>query len=189
MGYTCEDIERQPCIRCHGWFDRVVGFRRNPGGRQARIHAYRAACIGCEQDARDADKQIDPFPAKARWTIRHHAMRYQMQAGEFVRNFGWDTDRVAHLLRHAFDNTCVYCRRPYSGMRNGPADVTMDIVDPDKAPFLETNTQPCCRTCNTEKSDLPPEMWARKLRFWREYEAHKQRRPIGPVQLSFELAP
>lgn len=182
------ELPRQQCIKCRGWYDRDVGFRRNPhSGARILAPEYRAACIGCEQDARDAEKQVDPFPAKARWTIRHHADKYQMATPEFIASYGWDVDRVAHLLRHAYDNTCIYCRRLYTDMRNGPADVTMDIVDPKQEPFLETNTQPCCRTCNTEKSDLPPEKWARKLRFWREYEANKRKRPTGPLQLQMVL--
>jgi hypothetical protein len=129
-------------------------------------------------------KKVEPFIAKARSTIKHHAMRYQITAAKMTEAYGWDIERVAHLLRHAYENTCIYCRRPYSSMRNGPSDVTMDIINPREAPYLETNTQPCCQTCNQSKSDSSPEMWARKLRFWREWEANSLIPTGVPVQLS-----
>lgn len=187
MNFVCEVVTRSHCSRCRGSFEQDVGFRRNPGGRKAGILAFRAVCIGCEQTKRDDERHIDPFLSKARWTIRHHAEKYSMAPREFVANFGWDVERVAHLMRHAFDNTCVYCRRAYSSMLNGVRDVTMDIVDPARPPHLETNTTPCCQTCNSEKRDLAPDIWARKLRFWREWEEHQRKAIPRAFQLSFTL--
>jgi len=178
-------VAKQRCVKCGGTYDRDVAFRKNPHGPGARARA-RATCIGCEQTDRDKRKAVDAFMAKARGTIQRHAHRYNMTTPEFAKSYGWDVPRVAHILRHAFDNTCVYCRRPYSAMRNGPNDVTMDIVDPSREPFLETNTQPCCGTCNTSKSDMSPDEWARKLRFWREWEDH-QRHVEAKVQLELAL--
>jgi 5-methylcytosine-specific restriction endonuclease McrA len=143
---------------------------------------YRATCIGCEQTNRDTKRHVDPFIAKARWTIRHHAARRGMKSPEFAASFGWDVHRVAHLLRHQYENTCTYCRRPYSSMLNGVRDITIDIINPANKPYLETNTTPCCQTCNSSKRDLPPDDWARKLKFWREYEANQQAAPTVPVQ-------
>jgi hypothetical protein len=61
-------------------------------------------------------------------------------------------------------------------------------VDPAKEPYLETNTQPCCGTCNTSKSNSSPELWARKLRFWREWEDNQQH-VEARVQFELELSP
>ena len=70
---------------------------------------------------------------------------------------------MAHDLRHALDNTCAYCWFPYNEMGHGLDDVTVDIIDPKKDPYYHTNVQWCCRTCNSAKSTLPPELWARRL--------------------------
>ena len=157
MNFVCEIASRQKCLKCRGSFEQDVGFRRNPR-RVAGILAteFRPTCIGCEQTKRDEERHVDPFLAKARWTIRHHAEKYSMAPREFVANYGWDLERVAHLMRHAFDNTCVYCRRSYNSMLNGVRDVTMDIVDPARPPHLETNTTPCCQTCNSENAICRP---------------------------------
>lgn len=180
---------RQQCRKCRGWFDREVAFRKNPLARRAAITAqpFRAVCIGCEQTGRDGRKAVDPFISKARSTIRTHSHKYDLKPGDFIRLYGWDVQRVAHVMRHAFDNTCTYCRHPYSGMRNGPAAVTMDILDPRKPPHLETNTLPCCQTCNSAKSNLTPEAWSEKLRFWSAWEKHQRLRPRAVTQLAFNL--
>jgi hypothetical protein len=182
-------VVKQRCVTCGGSYDREVAFRKNRHirGSRALDPDTRATCIGCEQTERDSHKAVDAFMAKARGTIQRHAHRYHMTAPEFAKSYGWDVPRVAHILRHAFDNTCAYCRQPYSAMRNGPNDVTMDIIDPAKEPYLETNTQPCCGTCNTSKSNSSPELWARKLRFWREWEDN-QLHVEAKVQLELALA-
>jgi hypothetical protein len=90
---------------------------------------------------------------------------------------------VAHILEHAFDNTCVYCREPYKNMENAQWQVTIDIIDPRKAPYLATNVQPCCQTCNREKSNTDPELWARKLQAWAGWEEHRRQARPPPVQL------
>lgn len=191
MKFVCDDPVRQKCRHCSGTYDRDVAFRKNSHQRKNRGLAIagpdiHATCIGCEQTARDGHKAVEPFIAKARSTIKHHAMRYGITSSKMITYYGWDIDRVAHLLRHAYENTCVYCRRPYHSMRNGPSDVTMDIINPREAPYLETNTQPCCQTCNQSKSDSSPEMWARKLRFWREWEANSLV-PVSSRQFSLML--
>lgn len=183
---------KQRCEKCRGWYDRDVAFRLNPGRYTCLRSApqHRVNCIGCEQTARDTSRHKDPFIEKARWTARRHAKRLGMKKAQFVAAYGWDTARVAHRLRHDYENTCAYCRRPYATMLNGVRDITMDIIDPAREPFLETNTIPCCQTCNSSKRDLPPDMWARKLKFWREWEANRLTLPAEPVQSSlWDLVP
>jgi hypothetical protein len=187
LTFVCEDPVKQQCRRCHGWFDREVGFRKNAGGRKPDISSYHSSCRGCEQTERDRRKAVDPFVVKARSTIRHHAIKYDFSAAEFIQRFGWDPPRVAHLFRHAFDNTCEYCRKPYSGMRNGVWDVTIDIVDPRAAPYLETNTKVCCQTCNSEKATMTPELWARTLRYYADWERHQLSRTAQCVQLNMSF--
>lgn len=129
-----QPVAKQRCVKCGGSYDQDVAFRKNRDTRlSARGRGFHATCIGCEQTDRDRHKAVDAFMAKARGTIQRHAQRYHMTAPEFAKSYGWDVPRVAHILRHAFDNTCVYCRQPYNAMRNGPNDVTMDIIDPAKA--------------------------------------------------------
>jgi hypothetical protein len=183
---------KQQCRKCRGRFDQEAFFRKNQRRKGvAHICAteYRPVCIGCETTARTEHKKADQWFAKARSTIQRHARRYKKTTKEFVRLYGWDTSRVAHILKHAFDNTCPYCRDPYANMPNPQWQVTMDILDPQKAPFLETNTQPCCQTCNREKSNTPPELWARKLRAWAEWEAWRKTRDPQPQQLGLFALP
>jgi hypothetical protein len=188
VNFVCDEPTQAQCRKCRGWFDREVGFRKNPDRRtHISVRAFKATCIGCEQTARDDRKRSDPFMVKASSTTRRHAARYKLSVQDFIRRFGWDIPRVAHLLRHAFDNTCEYCRKPYSTMRNGEWDVTMDIVNPQAAPYLETNTKVCCQTCNREKSATPPELWARKLRYYAAWERHQATRGAQPVQLLLGL--
>jgi hypothetical protein len=68
-------------------------------------------------------------------------------------------------------------------MDNAQWQVTMDIIDPRKAPYLATNVQPCCQTCNREKSNTDPELWARKLQAWAGWEEHRKQARPPPVQL------
>ena len=186
---TDEPVEQQ-CRRCRDWYDRDAFFRRKRRAIQMTpgLHIsspqFHGVCIGCETTSRTERKADDRWPEKARSTIQRHARRYKKSTNEFVRLYGWDTHRVAHLLKHAFDNTCVYCRKLYSGMQNSQWQVTMDIIDPRLPPHLETNTVPCCQTCNREKSNTPPELWARKLRMWARWEANQLKRPPGPTQLN-----
>jgi hypothetical protein len=187
MNFICDEPVKQQCRKCRGWFDQEALFRRKRA--KGRLHIcgpeFHAACIACETTARTERKKADLWLAKARSTIQRHAKRYGKTTKEFVRLYGWDNRRVAHILKHAFDNTCPYCRDPYANMPNPQWQVTMDILDPQRAPFLETNTQPCCQTCNREKSNTPPELWARKLRAWAEWEHHQRTREPQYQQLGF----
>lgn len=180
------------CIRCGVVFppeEAMVFFRLNPDTR-ARIHARRArrsVCIGCEQTERDERKRQRRALEKARWTLRFHAAREGMTAPAFGARYGWVVARIVHDIEHAFENTCGYCWRPYAEMEHGLADVTIDIVDRDKPPYYDTNTKPCCRTCNTEKGKLSPEAWALKLQAWRRW---RERKADAPTQLTLlEEAP
>jgi hypothetical protein len=162
------------CIRC-GVTAEEEHFRKNPGGRKLCIRSFHNVCIGCEQEARDARKKKNPWIAKAQSTIAHHAKKYKMRIPTFRERYGWTIERVAHDLQHAYDNTCPYCWRPYQEMKHGLADVTLDVLYPDKPPQYRTNIRACCRTCNTEKSTMDPEKWERRLRFWRVRKAHIDR--------------
>jgi len=191
MSFVCDEPARQRCQNCTGVFDRAAFFRKNPRQKPvAHISAteYRPTCIGCEQTARTERKKADGWLEKARSTIQRHAKKYGRSTQQFIRIYGWDAPRVAHILEHAFDNTCVYCRELYKGMPNPQWQVTMDIIDPQKQPFLATNVQPCCQTCNREKSNTDPELWARKLQAWAEWEHNRKTSGSRPVQLSLELA-
>jgi hypothetical protein len=185
MNFVFADPVKQKCFRCTGWFDQEAFFRKKSDKRELHISSLRhPVCIGCEITARTEDKKKDPWLEKARSTIQRHARKYKKTTKEFIRLYGWDTIRIAHILKHAFDNTCPYCREAYAGMPNSQWQVSVDIIDPTKPPFLETNTQPCCQTCNREKSDMPPELWARRLRCWAEYEAWQKTRSPQPIQIS-----
>lgn len=58
---------------------------------------------------------------------------------------------------------------------------------PRAAPYLETNTKVCCQTCNSEKAAMSPELWARTLRYYADWERHQLTRTPPAVQLLLEL--
>lgn len=129
-----EEIVRQRCRCCGGRFDREAGFRK----RKLDISSYdtHPDCILCEQTERDK-KKADRWLIKARDTVRRHAQHDKLTAREFTSRFGWDVKRVAHILEHAYGNTCEYCRELYSLMPSGLQSITMDIIDREKPPHLE----------------------------------------------------
>jgi 5-methylcytosine-specific restriction endonuclease McrA len=159
----------------------LIFFRRKTWHAKSTI--YHSKCIACLQAANDKKKRPDRWPDKARDTIRRHAEKYDMSLDGFIEKYGWDIPRVAHLMKHASENTCSYCRDLYSEMGHGLADITMDIIDPRKEPYLETNAQPCCRTCNTRKGDRTPEEWAIILRCWRQYDRRMQKEALTRLPL------
>ena len=156
------------CTRCYGSFPE--SFFHYVVTTRGKNRYQRTICIGCVQTSRDGKKVGNRFRAKARNAIRSHATRLKISPKEMTRKFGWTIDRIEHLIRHAWDNTCVYCFKTLQDLPHGLADVTIDIVDPRRDPHLETNTAICCATCNKEKQRTPPDKWAEKLRSWRIWE-------------------
>jgi hypothetical protein len=190
MNFVCDEPAQQRCKTCGGYYDREAFFRHKNDKRRLHISSreFHTVCIGCETTERTERKKADSWLEKARSTIQRHAKRYGRTTQQFIRIYGWDAPRIAHILEHAFDNTCVYCREAYKTMPNPQWQVTMDIIDPQKQPFLATNVQPCCQTCNREKSNTDPELWARKLQAWAEWEDHRKRSAPRAVQLILDLA-
>jgi hypothetical protein len=178
-------IKFRRCNRCGLENDEEAFFRRDTSEsrRSASTLAeqqYRAVCVGCEQTERDEIKEADRWLAKARSTISHHCDKFNDRCGtdltprEFASRFGWVAERIAHDMEHAYGNGCTYCHRLYRSMKNGPSDITVDIVNRDEEPYYVTNTKLCCQTCNKEKGKTPPHLWARKLLAWARWEAHQK---------------
>jgi hypothetical protein len=171
-----DDTKRRNCAECGGCYDEEIGFQH--WASNATVYSrIDPICKGCRQTMRDDKKQINPWPAKVRSSIWHHAKKYGFTAREFCQKYGWTISRLTYVLSHTYENTCEYCYRSYKEMRNGIADITLDIVDPDQPPFFPTNVKPCCRTCNTEKGSMPPERWARVLIYYREWAERQGRIP------------
>lgn len=167
------DRPRKQCRQCLGVYDLEAGFGLR-GPCDTRI-TRRPRCIVCEQEARDAVKERDRWKIKARDTLRRHARKYKLSPAEFGTRYAWTVERIAHDLKHAFENTCCYCWKPYAEMPVGIANATIDIFDRGMEPFY-SNTRCCCPTCNTEKGRMTPEQWARRLLVYREHAENKQRR-------------
>jgi hypothetical protein len=190
-GKEMNERPRLQCLECKGWFDAESGFRLNPhakGRGHTRVPTRRARCIGCEQEARDARKQANRWVVKARDTIRRHARKYGLSVSEFSNRYAWTAQRIAHDFQHAFDNTCPYCWRRYIDMPVGFANVTIDIRNREEEPFYHINTERCCPTCNTEKRDMNPQQWARRLQYWREKKLHDKTRAPLPEQLALPIS-
>jgi hypothetical protein len=152
----------------------------------SRIRNTRQQCIPCQQTRSDLRKRLRRSIRKAHSTISNHAKNYALTKRDFERKYGWNADRVAHDIDHAYENTCCYCQIPYVDMPHGLADVTIDIIDPAKEPFYSTNTRPCCGTCNRAKNKMNPEDWAKRLLGWRLW---RERGQIGSSQLTLLMHP
>ena len=159
------------CARCFGSFPK--SFFHYVVTTRGKNRYERTVCIGCVQSSRDSKKRINRIRAKARNAIRSHAARLRISKDDLTQRFGWTIDRVEHLIRHAWENTCVYCFTKLQDLPHGLSDVTLDIIDPGRDPHLETNTVICCSTCNKEKQRTPPDKWAEKLRAWRIWEKNQ----------------
>jgi hypothetical protein len=180
MTFIHKPIATQQCTRCFGTWGIGQFHKRGTVSRGENVYILREkVCIGCKQNDRDADKSNDPFVSKAKSTIAFHAKRLGLSVEVFRRYYGWDLARVAYKMRHDYTNTCDYCRRLYSAMGNGFADITLDIIDRSRPPYFDSNVKPCCRTCNTEKSTMTPDEWAERLIFWREYEVWQRNPEFG----------
>ena len=159
------------CTRCFGSFP--PSFFHLTNTRSCKPYR-RSVCVGCLQTGRDYEKQRNRFRVKARNTIRSHAARLKISKEELTKKFGWTIDRVEHLMRHAWENTCAYCWRPFKELPHGLADLTIDVIDPFRDPHVETNTTICCSTCNKEKQRTPPGEWSEKLRSWRIWKDNQK---------------
>ena len=175
-------VRYRTCSKCGGTF-REQGFRRNHScvkytKRKSERHPV---CRICEITARTKVSHDNPALVKARNTLRHHAARFLEQGvitdkNELQTRYGWGAKQMAHDIDHAHKNGCPYCHRSFADMEHGLADVTLDIVDPEKAPFYRTNVRWVCRTCNTEKQRTPPEEWADYREYCDEWRDWQERR-------------
>jgi hypothetical protein len=172
------------CRACGGTFDEEAFFRQNrTESRFGQVYlAKHARCIGCELTARNEPTLEARALRKSRQTIQHHAEKYGMSRSEFSAQYGWDARRLAHDIKHALENTCRYCWTPYSEMGHGLDDLTFDIIDRSKPPYYHTNVSVCCRTCNTEKAKMPPDLWSRRLLGWRQWRSWMDGMKVNPLQ-------
>lgn len=189
---------RAICRECGGCFDLEGGFAINHL-RYTRIthlrSGRRAACIRCEQEARDAAKRANRWLIKARDTLARHTRRYNelhdtsLTATQFSHKFLWVPSRIAHDMKHAYDNTCMYCWHPYSEMPSGIASVTIDIRDRNLDPSYHTNVCVCCNTCNTEKGRMTLEQWQRRLQYWKDVREHDAKVGRWPRMTRYVVSP
>ena len=170
------------CSRCGGYYAPVF-FRRRSDQQQmvTRRGAHHFVCIGCELTARTEAKRRDRPREKAKRSYDAHADKF-VSAGlianraELATVYGWAVDRMAHDIRHVYENTCPYCWQPFADMEHGLGDVSLDVIDPEREPYYRTNVRWCCVTCNREKSKTPPDEWELKLTMW----ARWRRQTEGP---------
>jgi hypothetical protein len=137
-----------------------------------------SVCKRCEQEQRDKTKRGNRWLVKVDTTTRSHARRRGVTAAE-LRSQGWDRHHMAHDAEHAYANGCQHCRHAFSDMGHGLADLTLDIIDPERPAFYGVNTRWICATCNREKGATPPELWAETVLCHRRWEA-SQDNPVCP---------
>jgi hypothetical protein len=173
-------IKTKCCIQCGGEWDLEAGFRKNPhyknlGASALAPREFRARCIGCELTDRNDPTPEERARRKASNTISLHAEKYGMKPIDFAKRYGWVVQRMIYDILHGLENTCCYCWDRYDRMGHGLDDITVDIVDRDREPYYSINVRWCCQTCNREKSAMLPELWARRLDFWRQYMPWRER--------------
>ena len=160
------------CLKCGEYYDESF-FHQNVG--DTRITQKRATCIGCEQQRRDDAKNspLKRAKKKAHASIRNHAKKLGCSKDKLRDKYGWDADRMAKDILHAYNNGCCYCHTPFKDMGD-MSNVTIDIFDVDAPPYYETNVRYCCPTCNKEKQRTPPDEWGLRLQMWKRWEKRQQ---------------
>lgn len=161
------------CARCGGEYDEAAGFRVNRSASTCERNQRHYVCIPCEQTARDEAKERRRALVKADRAIRSHCERFNkrhattLTVPEFAERFDWDRKQLAHDIEHAFANGCHRCRRMFSDMPGGLANLTVDITDPRQLPYYRTNVHVgLCKTCNSAKRDLTLEEDGKRLEVW-----------------------
>ena len=125
-----------------------------------------SVCRPCHQTRRDKLKLVNRWAAKARDTIRRHAIRLGVPKEELITRYGWDPHRLAHDAEFQYNNGCNYCGGQYQDMGHGLSDISLDIVDPSAAPYYRTNSKWCCQTCNRKKSNRGPDWFEGDRQVW-----------------------
>jgi len=173
------------CNGCKELYDEDF-FAKCTDNRSAQRCAYRRArCMGCEQEARDEEKQEDRFLVKARNALYSHARRL-IERGviqykqELIDKYGWNIKWMAHQMEHAFGNCCDGCRRAYASFPNGLSALTLDIIDPKEPPYYCSNVWIRCETCNKTKGDRSATAWARRRANWEKWEKSAALRKANP---------
>jgi len=180
------------CRRCGQTYNPAEAFfrqHRYVPTAVGTVKHWHSICIGCELTARTEKKYRNRPKEKARRTLHSHADKYIRAKrwekdprfpevhtrDEFEQKLGWNLDHMAHDLEYASGNGCHYCRRPFSEMEHGWADITLDIINPDLPPYYRTNTRWICMTCNREKQKTPPDLWGAKLQCWGQWREWRER--------------
>lgn len=174
------------CKRCGQTYSDVFFCLESYGFRQRK-----AVCIGCQLDERTTKKRTNRPREKARRTLRHHAEKYILlgeasSKNDFAKRYGWDLDQMAHDIKHAAGNGCPYCHEMFSEMGNGLSDITLDILNPELAPYYTTNTRWACATCNQAKRRLSPETWGeflQQMKMWTNWNDKAQTNPYAGLPL------
>lgn len=141
-------------------------------------------CIGCRLTRRTREKvEGGRSLVKARSAVLTHGRRFMLKgitAVDLVKRFGWRIQIMAQDIDKAVTDICPYCRRPFSEMPNGLADITLDVVDQNKDPYYGINTKWSCMTCNRAKAKSTPEQWARKLMCWEQFRLWESDHKTNP---------
>lgn len=206
LRYNAEEMNAErnlrQCLKCKGWFSegffRKVGRPEKKSDNQPLLfdlgvslardtEERRPTCIGCQLSDSDAAKKTDRFLAKARSTIWAHSQKLGISKETLCNVYGWTVERIAHLFRHGYENTCTYCWVPYATMGHGLADITLDIRDPSDEPWIRSNVIMCCATCNRSKSDMSPEQWELRLLDWKTWREVQKSIPLPDLQPNLGL--
>lgn len=165
--------------------DIEVAFRLKSANNYS--HYFRPICRLCEQDNRTGKARQSRWKVKCRRARQGHARKLGKSVKELEEKYGWNIDRMAHEAEYHYGNGCTECGDSYDLMDGGFGDITIDIWDRRVEPAYGSNTRWICKTCNLAKGTLPPELWAKIKRLWRERAFFLERQRFVPKLVQLPL--
>jgi len=179
-------VGNRQCKKCGGIYDLEffeVNHRRDNEGNILPSPRIRNNCRGGRQTDKDTKKARNRFTVKAMTAIRNHAKKYKVDIKTFKRLYGWDVNKLANLMKHAFESTCNECDKPFSEMDHGLGALTVDIIDPQQEPYFPINVRYICKTCNREKWKHGIEIWGIIQKNYRKWRLIRDKKPPTHYQV------
>lgn len=183
------------CQKCKQVYPDLFFYRETKVFRNPRISKIyklkKSICRGCRIAERTEKKIENRSRQKAYRTLIRHADNYIQKyehlefdvtvktREEFANEYGWDLDQMVKDIEHTRKGKCPYCHRRFPEMKNGYADITLDIYNPQLAPHYH-NTRWACSTCNQAKRRMTPVQWQKFMDCMKVWEAWDEKSKDDP---------
>lgn len=158
MGYKAD---WKICSKCRKAYP-PASFRKR-GSPDNRSSICKPCIILAAQERRNNNR----FRNKAVNTIRRHSQRLKIPRDVLENLYGWDIETIERRFIEEWSRNCKYCGKPYQKMEGGVGEISLDIDDPEVAPFFVNNVEICCKTCNSTKGRMTKQEWGGYLTAWK----------------------